>query len=315
MRDFFGLDSVVYRILLQNMPDAAISTLSQLSSTTHRSVREHTQTTRYWLEKLENLGIENVPESFNPEPLYKGVYKTSRFLAERLTKLFDGSISEDQVRCLFNSSVIVNSPYVTKLLLESNTAGVDIGAHGNIAIIYASLRGDVELVRLLLQKDKRWEDIGAEQAIKSASSRGNVGVLKLLLQDRRVTHAKIESYAIEAASMNGHAEVVRILLTHICTGGNISRFLGLEARKGHTEVVRVLLEDGRANPAADYNYAIKAASFNGHTEVVRLLLEDGRANPTVEYNYAIEAAMINRHAEVVNLLMQDKRVRSTWKSR
>lgn len=42
---------------------------------------------------------------------------------------------------------------------------------------------------------------------------------------------------------------------------------------GHTEIVRLLLEDGRADPTADNNYAIRWASIFEQTEVVRLLKE------------------------------------------
>ena len=66
----------------------------------------------------------------------------------------------------------------------------------------------------------------------------------------------------------------------------------------------MLLEDGRVDPSADDNYAIKGASQNGHVEVVKLLLEDGRADPSANDNYAIRKASKNGHAEVEELLFK-----------
>ena len=83
------------------------------------------------------------------------------------------------------------------------------------------------------------------------------------------------------------------------------------AQYGHDKVVKLLLEDGRANPTADANYAITVSARYGHFEVVKLLLEDGRANPAADSNYAISASVQNMHLDVVKLLLKDERVDPT----
>ena len=50
------------------------------------------------------------------------------------------------------------------------------------------------------------------------------------------------------------------------------------SENGHTAVVDLLLKDGRVDPAADDNYAIRWASYYRHTEVVKLLLKDKRVS-------------------------------------
>ena len=70
----------------------------------------------------------------------------------------------------------------------------------------------------------------------------------------------------------------------------------------------MLLEDGRVDPSAEDNSAIRCSSRFGHAEVVKLLLQDKRVNPSADYNDAIREAAKYGHAEVVNLLLSDERV-------
>ena len=58
-------------------------------------------------------------------------------------------------------------------------------------------------------------------------------------------------------------------------------------RQGYIDIMQRLLSDGRVDPAADNNKAIRVSIENGNIEVVRLLLADGRADPTAGNNYAI----------------------------
>ena len=81
----------------------------------------------------------------------------------------------------------------------------------------------------------------------------------------------------------------------------------MASENGHIDVVRLLLADGRVNPAASDNYAIRLASENGRTDVVRLLLADGRVDPAAKDNYAIREASCYGHVDVVRLLLADVR--------
>lgn len=58
-----------------------------------------------------------------------------------------------------------------------------------------------------------------------------------------------------------------------------SSMLEYAARNGYVDDVKLLLNDGKVNPGAKENCAIKKASENGHSEIVRLLLRDIRTYP------------------------------------
>jgi len=83
---------------------------------------------------------------------------------------------------------------------------------------------------------------------------------------------------------------------------------------GRTDMVKLLLEDGRANPGADYNGSIHSASNRGHIEVVKLLLQDPRVDPSTRDNLAVHVAKQNGHTEIVKLLLQHPRVQTTYSS-
>ncbi len=66
----------------------------------------------------------------------------------------------------------------------------------------------------------------------------------------------------------------------------------------------MLLQDGRADPTADNNYASK----RGYIQIVEALLQDGRADPAAYDNYAIKWASAGNHVKVVEMLLEDGRV-------
>ena len=77
---------------------------------------------------------------------------------------------------------------------------------------------------------------------------------------------------------------------------------------GMRRVPSFLLRDGRVDPSAENNDAIRLASERGHRDVVELLLGDDRVDPSAENNSAIRFASRRGHSEVMMLLLKDKRV-------
>ena len=148
--------------------------------------------------------------------------------------------------------------------------------------------------------------INDDYAIRWASDKGHVGMVKLLLRDERVDPSADDNSSIELASKNGHTEVVRLLLedTGVDPSADNNVAILIASQNGHTEVVKLLLQDKRVDPSADNNVAIRRASQNGHADVVKLLLQDKRVDPSADNNYAILIASQNRHPEVVKLLLQ-----------
>ena len=112
-------------------------------------------------------------------------------------------------------------------------------------------------------------------AIRWASAKGHVEVVKILLSDKRVDPTADDNYAFQWASEYGQVEVVKILLSDKrvdpTAGNNLA--IRVASANGHVEVVKILLSDKRVVPSADDNAAIRWASANGHVEVVKILYQ------------------------------------------
>ena len=82
----------------------------------------------------------------------------------------------------------------------------------------------------------------------------------------------------------------------------------MAAENGHLAVVERLLQDGRVDPSAYDNYAVRWAAENGHVAVVERLLQEERVDPSADDNRAVQWAAENGHLAVVDRLLEDDRV-------
>jgi hypothetical protein len=123
------------------------------------------------------------------------------------------------------------------------------------------------------------------------------------------TPEALTTWLLHAAS-HGMTDVLRALLAdgraNPCANNDCA--VRAAGYTGHIGVMRVLLADGRANPAAVSSESLVAAAEAGHTQVVYALLADGRADPTVGGSCALGYAARGDHAEVVAALLADGRV-------
>ena len=90
-----------------------------------------------------------------------------------------------------------------------------VGESGRTALMFASMNGRIEIVRLLLDKgiDPNMVDKYDKTALHFASISGNTGIVKLLL-DRGTDLDIVDNYgtALMWASMYGHIDIVELLL-------------------------------------------------------------------------------------------------------
>ena len=140
-------------------------------------------------------------------------------------------------------------------------------------LIDAARCGDaVEVQQLLLDKSVDPAYINSA-ALYWAASNGHVRVVRLLLKDGRANPADRGSYILWDLVYGGRYETFVPFLkadatvaSHYYTSALIDA-----ARYGRLRVVKALLKDGRADPAASVNEAIKFAIRGRHTQVVALL--------------------------------------------
>ncbi|MEW6349680.1 MAG: ankyrin repeat domain-containing protein [Thermodesulfobacteriota bacterium] len=181
------------------------------------------------------------------------------------------------------------------------------GSRGQRALIEASGRGNLEIVKLLLDhggdvnalvkmKDcpiprrepfLEWE---YTRALIEAARHGRIEMVKLLLERGANVNAFAEFSALSAASGAGHTKTVKLLLEKGANvnagwrpgGGNF----GVQPRRaalveaafhGRLEIVDLLLRRGAEINADYYNTPLSAAACMGHTQVLKLLLETGPA--------------------------------------
>jgi hypothetical protein len=74
-----------------------------------------------------------------------------------------------------------------------------------------------------------------------------------------------------------------------------------------------LIADGRADPAANNNKAIRSACKYGHIEVLKILLSDKRTDPSCNNNQCVRRACKRSYLEMVKLLIEHPRVLETFK--
>ena len=125
------------------------------------------------------------------------------------------------------------------------------------------------------------------EAIRYASEKGHLDVVSLLLQQKGVDPSAINNYAIRYASENGHLEVVKLLLQRpdVDPSANNNWAIELASYNGYLEIVKLLLKQPSVDPSADDNEAIRWASKNGYFEVVKLLLQQPSVKNSLSKKY------------------------------
>ena len=158
---------------------------------------------------------------------------------------------------------------------------------GTTALYFASQKGHVEVVQLLLAR----QDVEVNEnthdgatALYIASQKGHIEVVRLLLARQDVdvnsTHKYCGFTALIIAAQYGHADVLQLLLARQDVEVNKDDVRGRTAlyfasENGHAESVRLLLAhpDVEASRTSSNGYSpLCVASQNGHDAIVRLLV-------------------------------------------
>jgi ankyrin repeat protein len=162
--------------------------------------------------------------------------------------------------------------------------GAEVSAHGETALLFAALQGDVEAVSALL-------DNGADVNVRHED-----GWSGLLL-----------------AAANGHSLVVQALLDKGAKVEAKENLMGQTAliwavKGGHTAVVKALLKAGANVNARDKfgGTALTRGASNGQTAIVKTLIEAGADINTREYDgdTALIEATTESHLEIIKALLK-----------
>eukprot|EP00586_Coscinodiscus_wailesii_P006563 CAMPEP_0172491782 /NCGR_PEP_ID=MMETSP1066-20121228/22646_1 /TAXON_ID=671091 /ORGANISM="Coscinodiscus wailesii, Strain CCMP2513" /LENGTH=180 /DNA_ID=CAMNT_0013260991 /DNA_START=238 /DNA_END=780 /DNA_ORIENTATION=+ len=130
----------------------------------------------------------------------------------------------------------------------------------NLDTIY--LEGGLHRVRQLLSDDSRVDPAANNnRLIIWASARGHLDFVSLLLKDLRVDPSSQSNEAICWACRNGHLDVVQLLLkdSRVDPSDNDNYAIRWSSSKGHLGIIKELLKDYRVDPSnADKFHTIKA---------------------------------------------------------
>ena len=229
--------------------------------------------------------------------------------------------------------VVSNSSQAVNVLLQ-NGASPHIGDSDGecIPIMMASYTGHLEIAKTLIFNDHSIVNEKTKQgwtALIFASCKGHIEIVHLLLQNG--SEPNMAGFngvtALMGASQEGHTEIVHLLLEagakpnvflrggqtadHAIVNKQTNRqgrtALFFASLEGHIEIVHLLLQKGSEPNVAGFKgeTALMAASQKGHTEIVHLLLETG-ADPNVFYSNGQTALMLasdEGHSKVVKLLL------------
>lgn len=116
---------------------------------------------------------------------------------------------------------------------------------------------------------------------------------------------------IQAAKTGDLAEVIYGLNDgRVDPAANNNAALRGSMKNGHTEIFKVLLQDPRINPADWDNVALRWVAKRGYTDMVEMLLQDPRINPAAMNHAALRNAANNLdNMEILTMLLYDPR---TW---
>lgn len=141
----------------------------------------------------------------------------------------------------------------------------------------AARKGDVEAVKSFLAKgvDVNSKTEYGATALSYASDKGHVAVVRLLLESGADANARDTFYGatpITWASMKGHAEIVGLLLDKGASGKEDVLSMGVQ--NGKPDLVRIVLEKGGiAQRRLDLSLA--SAINNNNTEIIEMLRKAG----------------------------------------
>ena len=165
----------------------------------------------------------------------------------------DAQVAQFDTKIKASALVLTGFMPIEEAVTLAIQAGADVHAKNDYALRYASMYGNLPVVKVLV---KAGADVHAadDDALRSASA----------------SHAD-NDYALRRASMYGHLSIVKVLVK---AGADVHAdndyALRMASMYGNLPVVKVLVKAG-ANVHAGNDAALRWASENGHLPVVEFL--------------------------------------------
>jgi ankyrin repeat protein len=127
----------------------------------------------------------------------------------------------------------------------------------NMAMYYAARGGNMEIVKLMIEKGATDFDWG----MKNAANGGNMEIVKLMIEKGATDF----DWGMYYASEGGHMEIVKLMIEKGST--DFDWGMRYAAYGGNMEIVKLMIEKG----AEDFNFAMKFAAEGGHMDIIEYL--------------------------------------------
>jgi ankyrin repeat protein len=221
------------------------------------------------------------------------------------TDIVDQLLANPQTKpneTVFLAAVHLNYPAIVQRLL----AYVNPAFDDNRAIKDAATMGFGDVVKVLLS-DRRVDPAAEhDQALLIATQRGNLEMMRLLLAAPSTNPA----IPLLRSAEKGPVNAVSVLVADPKTTRPLKDLaLYTAAIYRQLDIVNLLLTNPEVNPAHNNNATIIAAAQLGNYTIVQRLMADPRVNPAAQDNLALREALAHNHPEVAALLRSDPRVR------
>jgi ankyrin repeat protein len=171
------------------------------------------------------------------------------------------------------------------------------GASGEADLLKAIRQGDAAAVKALLAQGTRADAKYRydRTALSFAADRGDVEIVKLLLERGADVNAKDTFYSatpLTWAAANGHVEVVRLLLGRDATGAD--DVLSTGVRKRNPELVEAAIASGKLS-AELLSFGLEDAEKAGASDVAAVLRKAGAVMPP-KAEFTVEPATLASYA-------------------
>jgi len=200
---------------------------------------------------------------------------------------------KSDTHCIQRQEALKRYTSIAEILLSVGTDINKVNRRGASALYFACVRGETELVKLLLSHGANPNTRSGTYAMLAACRGCHYDVVKLLLdynadlavldnRGKTVLHCVLEC----GESHHKRTELIELLLgrganvSEACDAGETPLYIACS--KGLESVVKKMLEYGaKVNEKSDKKLALNIACRNEHESVVQLLLTNG-ANPNLK---------------------------------
>lgn len=264
------------------------------------------------LTLISSQGNVNLSTSFNEVPLYLALsMERSRILYLSSQSGKEKTFIET-VKCLIKMGAEVskcsfpeqkpglialacskNNTQVVRILLENGAQVHEETKYALAGLHFASMRGNIDLVHLLLSKGVDVNVHGPPKqrltALFYATKYGHYPVVDILLSKGAKEDLQVSGWnsPLFIACRQGHENIVKLLLNYskdVLKDSDIAPSLHAAIENGNDAIVELLLQNGaeaNAKETLSKEYPLNMAATHGNVKIIKLLL-DRRADVDIE---------------------------------